>query len=240
MAKDFPDGYRTGLHAHERAQLVFAAHGVMMVTTPQGSWAVPPQRAVWIPRGVAHDIGMAGAVAMRTLYVAGRVAGRFPRCVRVIAVSPLLRELILRACALPVLYDEQGPAGRTMALILDEVAALPPLPLDLPMPVDPRLARVCLSLRADPGSARTLRGWAQEAGASSRTLARLFLKETGLTFAQWRQQARLFAAVARIAAGHSITHIALELGYDSPSAFSAMFRRCLGTPPSRYLPRDAP
>jgi AraC-like DNA-binding protein len=239
MAKEFTDGHRIAPHSHERAQLVFAADGVMMVVTSEGSWAVPPQRAVWIPAGVTHQIRMAGGVAMRTLYVRADVAARLPSRVRVIAVSALLRELILRACALPVLYDEEGPDGRVMALILDEIASLPSLALDLPMPRDPRLARICHALGADPGSTRTLRDWAREAGASSRTLARLFVKETGLTFADWRQQARLLAALALLAAGQPVTRIALTLGYDSPSAFAAMFRRALGAPPSRYLARTA-
>jgi AraC-like DNA-binding protein len=238
MAKEFEDGHHIAPHTHERAQLIFAADGVMTVTTPEGSWVVPPLRAVWMPAGVTHEIHMAGAVAMRTLYVRPDAAGRLPGRARVIAVSTLLRELILRACTLPVLYDEAGPDGRIVALILDEIAALPTLALDLPMPRDPRVRRICQALRADPGATRTLSQWARTAGASSRTLARRFARETGLTFADWRQQARLLAAMARLAAGESITTIAMDLGYDSPSAFSAMFRRTLGTSPSRYLGRE--
>jgi AraC-like DNA-binding protein len=167
---------------------------------------------------------------MRTLYVRSDAAATLPPAVRVIAVSPLLRELILRACMLPVLYDEAGAEGRVIGLLLDEIAALPSVALDLKMPADPRVERVCRSLRDAPGDCRTLDDWARGAGASGRTLARLFLKETGLSFADWRQQARL-------AAGQPITRIALDLGYDSPSAFTAMFRRALGAPPSQYLSR---
>jgi len=235
MAKDFAAGQHIARHLHSRAQLIFAAAGVMLVSTDKGSWAVPPQRAVWMPAGVAHEIRLPGAVAMRTLYVRPDAAGRMPARVRVIAVSALLRELILRACALPVLYDERGAAGRLMTLILDEIAGLPTLGLDLPMPRDPRLARICRALGGDPGSTRTLEDWGREAGGSGRTLARLFLRETGLTFAAWRQQARLLAALARLAAGEPVTRIALDLGYESPSAFAAMFKRALGAPPSRYL-----
>ncbi len=238
MAKDFSDGHHIAPHSHERAQLIFAAHGAMLVTTADGSWAVPPERAVWMPAGVTHEIRMAGAVAMRTLYVRSDAAARLPRKARVLAVSPLLRELILRACDLPLRYDEHGPAGRLMALILDEIAGLPTVALDLPIPRDPRLARICRALRADAGSPRTLGQWAGDAGASSRTLARLFRKETGLTFAAWRQQARLLAAMAMLAAGVPVTRVALELGYDSPSAFTAMFRRALGAPPSKYVTRE--
>jgi AraC-like DNA-binding protein len=235
MAKDFPAGHHIVPHSHERAQLIFAAHGAMLIATREGSWAVPPQRAVWMPGGVTHEIRMAGDVAMRTLYVRGDAAARLAPTVRVLAVSPLLRELILRACALPLSYDEAGPAGRLMTLILDEIAALPTVALDLPLPRDARLGRICRALSAEPGATRTLSDWGREAGASPRTLARLFVKETGLTFAAWRQQARLLAATAMLGAGEPITRIALDLGYESPSAFTAMFKRALGAPPSHYF-----
>jgi AraC-like DNA-binding protein len=239
MAKDFRDGHHITPHCHERAQLVFAADGAMVVSTEQGTWAVPPQRAVWIPAGIIHEIRMAGEVAMRTLYVRLDAAARLPAEVRVLAVSPLLRELILRACELPLDYDEAGPAGHLVSLVLAEIAALPAVGLDLPMPRDGRLGRICRALAADPGDARALADWGREAGASPRTLARLFAKDTGLTFAGWRQQARLLAALAMLAAGRPITQIALDLGYDSSSAFTAMFKRALGAPPSQYLVGEA-
>src|SRR5262249_50002749 len=159
MAKDFPDGYHNRPHKHERAQLIFAAHGAMLVATSAGSWAVPPQRAVWMPAGLVHETRMLGAVAMRTLYTRKDAAVRLPASVRVVAVSPLLRELILRACALPITYDETGPAGRLMALIIDEIAALPTVALDLPLPRDTRLGRICRALAAEPGATRTLEDW---------------------------------------------------------------------------------
>jgi AraC-like DNA-binding protein len=236
MAKEFADGHHIAPHSHARAQLIFAARGVMTISTPLGAWAVPPQRALWMPAGTVHEIRMAGEVSMRTLYVRPDAAGGgLPAGIRVIAVTPLLRELILRACALPPLYDEAGADGRLMSLILDEIARLPPVALDLPMPRDARLLALCQRLRADPGDARTLEDWARLSGASARTLARLFRKETGLGFADWRQQARLLAAMARLAEGQPITRIAFDLGYESPSAFAAMFRRALGAPPSRYF-----
>jgi AraC-like DNA-binding protein len=147
----------------------------------------------------------------------------------------LLRELILRACMLPVLYDEAGAERSRDRPAARRDAALPSVALDLKMPADPRVERVADA--ATTRRCRTLDDWARGAGASGRTLARLFLKETGLSFADWRQQARLLAAMARLAAGQPITRIALDLGYDSPSAFTAMFRRALGAPPSQYLSR---
>ena len=239
MAKDYPDGWVNDWHRHTRAQLVYASSGVMTITTPDGSWVVPPNRALWIPAGVDHHIVMAGPVAMRTLYLEARyveaMAAELPRTCRVVAVSGLLRELILRAVELPMLYDESGPAGRIAALIFDELRLLPTLPLHLPSPRDARLLRLCRALRDRPADRRTLDGWGKVVGASARTLARLFMAETGMSFAAWRAQVRLLAALARLAGGEKVTAVALELGYDSPSAFIAMFSRQLGVTPSRYF-----
>ncbi|HKW53958.1 MAG TPA: helix-turn-helix transcriptional regulator [Stellaceae bacterium] len=235
MAKDFPNGSRVPQHRHARAQLVFAAHGVMVVSTGQGSWVVPPQRAVWMPPETEHAIRTWGQVAMRTLYVRADLAASLPAKCCVIAVSALLRELVLRAVELPLLYDEAGAAGRVMALILDEIRALPVLPLHLPWPADARLKRLCAAIQHDPASARTLDEWGRGVGASGRTLARLFRQETGMSFGAWRQQVRLVDALGRLAAGQPVTDVALDLGYQSPSAFTSMFRRALGHAPTRYF-----
>ena len=238
MAKDFPDGFFIAPHAHRRSQLIHASSGVMRVRTPQGAWVVPPHRAVWVPANVVHDVRMAGAVAMRTLYIVPEAASSMPQACCVVAVSPLLRELILRASAAPLLYDEAGPDGRIMALILDELRTLAVLPLNLPMPQDKRLAGICRAILDDPAGSLTLGGWGRRVGASSRTLARLFLRETGMTFGRWRQQARLLEALSGLAQGQSVTTIALDLGYDSPSAFTSMFRRALGRTPSGYFAHE--
>ena len=231
MAKDFPDGHVIPAHHHPRAQLIYAAAGVMRVATGDASWILPPLRGLWMPPWLGHEVRMTGAVAMRTLYVREDAAAALPRAVRVIAVAPLLRELILRATAMPLLYDEAGPEGRVIALILDEIAAAPPLALGLRRPRDPRLARLCAALDADPADRRTLARWATAVGASERTLARLFHAETGMGFATWRQQLRLQEALARLALGAPVTAVALDLGYESPSAFAAMVRRATGASP---------
>jgi AraC-like DNA-binding protein len=235
MAKDFADGHFIPPHAHKRSQVIYASSGVMRVQTPQGAWVVPPHRAVWVPAGVVHDVRMAGAVAMRTLYIAPEAVRTLPDECCVVAVTPLLRELILRAVELPLLYDEHGAEGRLMALILDELRALPVLPLSLPMPADPRLLRICKAILDEPSDTRTLGAWGRQVGASGRTLARGFVRETGMTFGRWRQQARLLEALTRLAQDQSVTTIALDLGYDSPSAFTSMFRRALGRTPSAYF-----
>jgi AraC-like DNA-binding protein len=231
--------YRPGealpAHRHRRAQLVYAAEGVMRVTTPDGSWLVPPQRAVWVPPGTDHSIRMSSAVSMRTLYIDSEKARRMPSRCCVLSVSPLLRELILRAMELPTLYEIEGPQGRLMTVILDEIRTLPSLPLHLPTPRERRLAQLCRALLRDPGDRRGIEAWGRDIGASGRTLARLFRRETGMSFGAWRQQARLIEALARLGAGEPVTTVALDLGYESPSAFTAMFRRSLGVTPSRYF-----
>ena len=238
LANDYPDGHLIARHRHRRAQLVYAARGVMTVTAEAGAWVVPPQRAVWMPPGMMHQVQCAGELAMRSLFIEPAAAAGMGATCRVVNVTPLLRELILRAVDLPGLYDEDGPAGRLIALILDEVRNLETAPLHLPLPRDSRLARITEALLADPADGRSLDDWARTLGLSARTLARHFQREMGLGFAAWRQQARLLQAVARLAEGESVSSLAYDLGYDSPSAFIAMFRRALGVTPGRYFRRQ--
>lgn len=239
MPKDFADGFEIAPHSHERAQLIYATAGTMRVATADGMWMVPPQRAVWMPAGVRHAITMSSDVTMRTLYLRDDVAGFMPDACCVLPVSPLLRELIVRATELPLHYDEAGAAGHVVALIVAELRGLQSLPLQLPMPQDPRLRGLCDRLLAAPGDQRTLAAWARTVNASARTLARHFRSETGLSFGAWRQQARLLEAMGRLGGGAPVTQVALDLGYDSVSAFSAMFRRAAGASPSHYRQRPS-
>jgi len=237
MAKDFPSGHVIPPHMHPRAQLIYAAEGVMRVVTADGAWVVPPMRAVWLPAGVEHEVHMDGNVAMRTLYIDPKAAPDSLRGCAVIEVSPLLRALILRAVEEPVEYDEQGAMGHVMALILEELAHGAPVPFNIPLPRDSRLLSLCRAILDEPGAPTTLDAWAERVGASTRTLARLFRRETGLGFTAWRQQARLAEAVGRLARREPVNRIAEDLGYSSPSAFSAMFHRALGATPRQYLDR---
>jgi AraC-like DNA-binding protein len=235
MAKDFPSGFVIAPHSHPRAQLIYAADGVMRVISPQGAWVVPPLRAVWIPAGIEHEVRMSGPVAMRTLYIDSKSAPPLLAACTVIDVTPLLRALILRAVEEPIEYDEHGAAGLVMALILSELSRANAVPLRIPLPSDPRLAALCRALLDNPAETDTLDDWAERSGASARTLARLFNRETGMGFTQWRQQVRLAEAVGRLAKGEPIARIAESLGYSSASAFTAMFRRTLGATPRQYL-----
>lgn len=227
-------------HVHKRGQLLYAATGVLSVTTAAGGWVVPPRRALWIPPGVAHEVRMSGAVSTRSAYVRREVVERLglpDRC-RVIHVAPLLHALLMEAVDLPAEYALDGRDGRVMALLLDEIAAAPELPLSTPLPSDPRLARLCRALLEAPALEIDIDAMAHKAGMSRRSFTRLFRQQTGMSFSAWRQQACLLVALTRLGGGESITQVAVELGYSSASAFTAAFRRILGAAPSRYLASD--
>lgn len=237
FAFDYPKGHHIEPHHHDWAQLIYARTGVMTVTTAAGAFVVPPLRAVWVPAGIEHRIDCHNPLSMRALFVATALCARLPGACTVVNVSPLLRELILAGVEAP------GPLRRRRllaTLLVDEIRAAPVAPLHLPEPEDARLRRITAALRAEPGDPRTLADWAVAAGASTRTLSRRFVAETGMTFRQWQRQARLLAALVRLARREPVTTIALDLGYDSPSAFIYAFRRALGTTPRRYFtPNDA-
>jgi len=235
IAAEYEPSARIPVHQHPFAQLIYASSGVMTVTTEHGTWVVPPDRAVWVPARVDHAIRMTGRVSMRTLYFSdalGPLAG--PAC-SVVQVSALLRESILRAIGFPKPYPERGAEARLVAVIADEIRAAPTAPLHLPLPRDPRARRVADALSANPGDPRSLAEWARVAGASVRTLERSFERETALPFGAWRQRARLLRALEQLASGDPVSTVALDLGYETPSAFIAMFRRALGTSPGRYF-----
>lgn len=234
LASDYAAGEGTGQHHHRRDQLVFAAAGVMRVFTPRGLWVVPPERAVWVPGGVSHELQMCGAVSLRTLYFTPSLALALAEPV-VLAVSPLLREAVLRFASLSPAEAERGPASRLLQVVIDELQVTGTAPFSLSMPRDPRALRVARALLANPADVRTLAAWAALVGASERTLSRHFNQQTGVSFAAWRQQVRLLQALEWLAEGASVTRVALDLGYAGPSPFVAAFRRSLGTTPARYF-----
>lgn len=237
---DYPGRFVLPPHTHKRHQLLYAVTGVVKAITPEGSWVVPPRRALWIPAGVMHEVHMDGTVSTRSAYIrqeAAAAAGLWTHC-QVITVSPLLHELLQEAVDLPVEYDLEGRDGRLMALLVDEVRAMQPLALNTPLPSDRRLRRLCRVMLDAPALEIDIDAMADKAGMSRRSFTRTFREETGMSFAAWRQQACLLAALTRLGRGESITQVAIELGYGSTSAFTAAFRRVLGAPPSRYLAGD--
>ena len=231
-------GYSSGTvlepHAHDWAQLVYASEGVMSVDTREGTWVVPSHRAVWIPAGIEHSIAMSGWVAMRTLYIVPALVEPLPRRCCVVAVPALLRELILHTVAQGTLRSNVPQHSRLVDFLLDQLRVLPAVPLELPMPRDARALRVAVHLRDHPSAATPVDDLARQAGASRRTLERLFQQQTGMSFGRWRQQARLLHAMRLLAGGEPVTSTALEVGYESPSAFIAAFSSVLGMTPGRY------
>ena len=224
-ATDYPAGWEVAPHAHAKHQLIHAVHGVMVVQADAGHWVVPPSRGIWMPAGMTHAIRCIGVVHMRSLFIRPDAAPQLLLECRAVGISALLRELIRAAVDVKPPYAPNSRAGRLMRLMLDELRALPELPLHLPMPSDPRLNRICRRLQHEPDDASTLADWARELDVDVKTIQRLFASQTGMTFGQWRQQARLLRALELLAGGEKVLDIALALGYDSPSAFATMFRR---------------
>ncbi|MBX9601668.1 MAG: helix-turn-helix transcriptional regulator [Bryobacteraceae bacterium] len=236
FACDYSSGSTIEPHLHEWHQLLYATSGAMSVHAGDRSWMIPPGKAVVIPQGCPHTIHIWGQVAMRSL--------AFPSCrdaaavvaaggCRVLSVTPLLRELILRVIDAQAL-DERVPSDqRLMGVLLDEIASAPEAPLSLPLPSDNRALAVARRVLADPAGGETLDRHARGCGAGRRTLERLFRGETGLTFGLWRQKARMLYAVRLLSEGRSVTDTALDSGYNSVSAFIAAFKQTFGCTPGK-------
>lgn len=233
-------------HSHPWAQVVFSTTGVCRISAEQHSYIVPPSRAVWVPAGVEHAVTVVERAELRTLYLleplpgqgpaalAGDAGGDWTRC-RVLEVSPLLRELVLQLAAAPDMAADQPREMHLALLVADELARARPVSLGVELPVDKRLRALCEAVIDDPLRHPQMGGWASEAGASVRTVARLFRSELGTSFGAWRQQVLLARALSMAAQRRPMAHIAAELGYASASAFSAMVRRSVGVPPTRLL-----
>lgn len=221
-------------HRHPEGQLFGATRGVLTVGTDAGLWVVPASHAVWVPPHHRHSLRSHGAFDGSSVYVAEAACANLPETACAIRCTALLREAIARAAT----WDGRAldaPRQRVADVILDELRAAPPEPLGLPLPADARLMRIARALLDDLSDPRGLADWAAHGALSARTLSRRFLAETGFTFADWRQRARLMRAVELLAGGSSVTAAALTLGYDNVSAFIAMFRRAHGTTPARFL-----
>lgn len=235
-------------HSHPWGQLAFSVTGVVRMTAGRGTYIVPPSRAVWIPPSVEHVVTVVEDAELRTVYLHQDAEHCGPeehpahdspwRECRVIEVSSLLRELVIQLSTEPDGHHHVPPGERERhlsALVLDELRRAQPVPIGVDLPQDKRLRALCEAVLDDPTRWSTLATCAQEAGASPRTVARLFRSELGTTFLQWRQQVLLAKAVAMAARKVPMAVISAELGYASPSAFTAMVRRSVGAPPSRFF-----
>jgi AraC-like DNA-binding protein len=236
IGTDYPPGFPLPPHRHRRAQFLYGATGIMRVETADGSWTVPSRRAVLIPPETEHQVLMDG-VSTRSLYLEPAAVPWFPGRCQVVEVSPLLRELLLSAVALPAEYDEHGRDGALASLILHEIRSLAPLPFDLPLPARPDLRALCTEFRDAPDMRETPGMWAERLNVSLRTFNRMFLAETGLSFQRWRQRACVLRALRLLTGGATVTEVASALGYETPAAFSVMFTKHTGATPSSFRPR---
>ncbi len=224
----------TRRHRHARGQLLGATCGLLSVDAGNSRWVVPATHAVWIPPDVAHGLRSHGPFAGWSIYVAAPACAALPDQPCILAVSGLLREAVPRAAEW-VGGALDAAQSRLAGVILDEIRSLPRVALGLPIPQEPRLRRIALALSERPADDRRLEEWATWAAIAPRTLTRRFVAETGFSFTEWRQRVRLLRALELLAAGKSVTAIALDLGYDNVSAFIALFRRTFGVTPGRYF-----
>ena len=223
-------------HTHARAQIMYAVSGAMKVFTEMGSWVLPPNRALWVPPGLAHGQRMRGTVELRTLYVAPGMRGmpKWTTCA-VLDVPPLLRELIVALVSADWHYGRDTAEARLGRVLLDRLLTVAQQSVYLPEPRDVRARRFSAHMHAHVNDRRPLAAIAREAGLSARTIERLFRLETGMSVGAWTQQLRLVLALEKLAAGQSVGDAAFEVGYSNPSSFIAVFRTAFGVTPSRYF-----
>ncbi|MGV6876287.1 AraC family transcriptional regulator [Pseudochelatococcus sp. B33] len=224
-----------GLHDHRRAELLLTLRGAVTCEAEQGVWIAPPHCAVWIPGDLPHNVTLIGDVELYCLFIEPEAVPTLPRHCSILVVSPLLKQLVLRAAQLPELYDVDGPDGRLIAVLLDQLAAAAPEPLDVPMPSTPRLKTIADAIIENPRDRSTIEAWSTRLGVAPRTLTRMLERETGMSFGRWRQRLHIVIALQRLAQGASVQTVALDLGYEETSSFVTMFRKALGKPPRRYL-----
>ncbi|WP_433175872.1 AraC family transcriptional regulator [Actinoallomurus sp. CA-150999] len=224
-------GWQFDRHHHEENQLAWAATGVLTVSTEGTAWVLPPTRALWIPAGVEHVTDADRRTTFHSVYLAAERGPRWTEPTPV-TITPLARELTLHLAR-----TEIDPAARRRAedVLLDQLAAVPATTITVPMPGDPRALDLAQALVADPGDPATLGEWGRRVGAGERTLARIFVAETGMTFGRWRTQARLRSALVLLARGTPVAVVARRVGYATPSAFVAVFHRALGVSPGAYF-----
>jgi AraC-like DNA-binding protein len=234
VRRDQGDVRRTGWHRHRQGQLLGTIRGVVTIGAGRGRWLIPPVNAAWLPPHSEHDLTSHGAFYGWSVYVAETACEGLPKAPRVIRVSALLKEAVARAASWPE-EPLRGAQNNVARVILDEIAAASEEALGLPMPADPRLQQIARALADDPAARGGMAAWAAWAGVAPRTLSRRFTQETGWTFSAWRRRALLLRSLEMLAAGASVTAVALDLGYDTVSAFIELFRSHFGTTPGRYF-----
>lgn len=221
-------------HKHRKGQLVVAYCGGIVCTVEDGVWMVPSGFGVWIPGGVAHSNRVTANGQVCFLFVEPGAASLPDRCCT-LALSPLILELILHLSGQAQDYPANSRIARLANVLLEELELAPTEQLYLPLPASSQLRAIARALAQEPSNRATMASWARHVAMSERSLARLIKSETGLTFGQWRKQWQIIVALQSLAEGQSVQRTAEALGYESVSSFITMFRKTLGTSPTRYL-----
>ena len=223
----------SGLHEHQRGQLLFTRQGCTRITLAQQLCLLPPSRAAWIPSGVRHRAVMQQSVDYRSIYLTPALCAGLPQQVCVIEVSPLLRAVLEPIALADFDTDwQQDKFVHLLGLCLNEIREATQQPMLLPLPWDKRLAPLLASLDQLPPELQVLEA---QIGASGRTIGRIFQRETGMSYQQWRQQWRLLRAIELLTTGRNIGYSAFELGFASDSAFIAFFKNMTGMTPGAWL-----
>lgn len=222
-------------HQHPWGQLAYASKGIMRVEIPGASYIIPPQRALWLPKFTPHIVSTRFGLSFRSLYIDNHWANHLPNATTSIEVSNLLKELILEVTLWQEDYLLDTQKENLIQVLIDQIAKASHAPLSLMMPTDKRLVKITGKLSKEPACNISLEQWSQTIGATPRTLNRLFQKQTQMGFIEWRQRLRLLYSLDRIERGEKIAIIALDLGYESSSAFITMFKKHLGISPKKYF-----
>ncbi|WP_411818598.1 helix-turn-helix domain-containing protein [Hyphococcus sp. DH-69] len=234
LAEEYQPSEVHSTHSHRRAQLLYASSGVMSVTVSSANYTIPPQRALWIPANVPHEVSCRGHVSLRTLYFNDELAARVEQESFIVEVSDFLKALILELVRLGTTNSYGKRSQLITELLLGELISMPPAPCTVPLPEDFRLRRVCQHILEDPSNKLTLDDLAAIAGMGRRTFSRLFKVQTGVGVAAWWRQVRLMEALSMLSSGERVTTVALAVGYESPSAFTSVFQKTFGMSPSEY------
>ncbi|MBY0466061.1 MAG: helix-turn-helix transcriptional regulator [Burkholderiales bacterium] len=235
VAADYPAGYEVPFHRHDRGQLLYALDGVLVVEATTGRWIVPPTTAVWLRPEVEHRLVMRGPVRVRSVLVATSAIQGMPNHDCVVHVSPLMRELVAEAASLATDVCSTRRGKLLASLLVEEMRNQKTLPFHLPWPSDRRMAEVCREVTNDPAHPFFAEEWAASLAMSTKTFHRHFKRSTGMNFGQWRQQAKLLAALDLVLQGQPLIRVALDTGYESHSAFTLAFKRHFGMPPSKFF-----
>lgn len=221
-------------HHHRKGQLILSVHGAVSCEVPNALWLVPPQHAVWIPSGTPHSCRVTQNAHTCFLFVEPSAVS-MPEYCCTIAITPLVRELILYLAEQEPSYSSESRTARLVTVLLEQLSDAPIEELHLPISEHPKIRHISDTLFADPSDRTTLRQWAEQLATSERTLARLVKNDTGLSFGRWRQQLHLMIALSKLAEGESVQNVASMLGYDSVNAFITMFKKSLGKSPTQYF-----